>query len=203
MMTPEERSEAARKGAKKRWTRAKAPDVNVMPRSTEPQHQMLEGKLDDAQRLINARLNRTVFDHTSGAVRFADDRLVGRWFNQAVNDQQIYRARQRGWIPVTPEMVSDLEQLGVYQTNDSGHVVRGQRGQEHLMAMTKDNADLVAMAKTVENDRRLGTAKKAKDELAEAAAAQFGSEAGDFMHTNVFGEVRDGVERIDRVEAGE
>lgn len=185
-------------GQEQSWTRKTAPDVTVKERIIEPQDAMLEGDLDQAQKLIDGRLNRRVFDHATGEIRFTNQDLVGRWFNEQVSQQQIFKARQAGWLPTPPSLIADLDLLGVYGLNDSGHIVRGQRGEEHLMYMLLVNRDHVQDAKTQENDRRMGSKSKTKQELVEAAAAQFGAEAAEQFNTQIIGEVTDGVERIER-----
>lgn len=181
--------------------RKTAPDVQVSERKAEPQEAMYQGDLDRAQRLIDARLGRQVFDHASGEIVFKDPKLVGRWFNEAINHQRLFQAEQSGWIPTRPEMIADLRLLGVYAVDPSGHIVRGQRGEEHLYFMTQVNVDAIATAKMVENDRRLGAGEAVKEEIAERAATEIGSEAAEFIATKTFGTVQDGIERIERVES--
>ncbi len=173
-----------------------APDVTVTDRRTEPQDAMLAGDLEKAQKLIDARLQRGVLDHVSGGVKFKDPSLVGRWWNQAINTQQIYQARQKGWLPATPGMIADLELLGVYTVNDAGHIVRGERGLEHLMFMSQENANRIAQAKTAENARRLG-GKAAKDDVATTVGLEHGDQAGEFVDRHVTGEIDDHVERFE------
>lgn len=196
MLTHEERSDNAKKAWETRRARKTAPEVTVSPRDLAPQEAMYHGELEEAQKLIDARLNRSVFEHTSGAIAFTDPQFVGRWFNVAVSSQRLYEAQQSGWVPVPPAMISDLNRLGVYAVNDAGYVVRGQRGEEHLYFMTKVNQQRIAEAKTTENDARLGSGKKSRQDLIESVAAQGHSEAAEFLSSKVIGDVVDGVEQI-------
>ena len=177
-----------------------APDVTVSDRRAEPQEAMYAADLDQAQKLIDRRLERGIFDYASGAIAFTNPDFVGRWFNEAVNGQQIYRARQRGWLPTRPDMIADLEQLGLYSTNAAGEIVRGQRGEEHLMFMTRENFTRIATAKTNDNFKHMGSTKRVKADLANTAGQQLGPEAAEWVDRHVIGEVTDGYERIEKLD---
>jgi hypothetical protein len=183
----------------KKYTRRVAPDINVSERTLKPQEAIMQGDLDEADRLIEERLKRGVFDYTSGKIEFSGD-FVGRWFNEAVNGQQIYRARRRGWLPATLGMIQDPEQLGVYALDTSNHIVRGQRGEEHLMFMASERNEQVAQAKTAENMKRMGSTRKTKDQIASVASQTLGPEAAEFVERHVIGEIKDSVEVVERLE---
>ena len=172
-----------------------APAVTVSERQAEPQEKMYQGELDEAQKLIDARLGRQVFDHTSQAIRFKDPSLVGMWFNEAISPQQIYKAKMNGWLMATIDMIENTDLLGVFSVNSSNEVVRGQRGEEHLGYMTKENRRRIDQAKTAENDRRIGIKADTAD-IQGAMASQFGAQAADQI--KVVGGVTDSVERMDQ-----
>ena len=183
----------------RKYVRKARPDINVSERTLKPPEAIHRGDLDEADRLIEERLKHGVFDYTTGKIEFTGD-YVGRWFNEAVNGQQIYRAKKMGWLPVTLGMIRDPEQLGVYALNDSDHVVRGQRGEEHLMFMSRERNEQVAMAKTVENMRRMGSTQQAKAQIADLASHELGPEAAEFVDRHVIGEIKDSVETVERLE---
>jgi hypothetical protein len=215
MMTPEERkddyarSAAARalsekskaQGGISTLERKTAPDVSVSERSSAPQEAMHRGDLETAQALIDARLGSNVFGQGTGAITFSDASLVPRWFNEAVNPQRLFQAQQDGWLPVRPEMIADLQMLGVYSVNTNGHVVRGQRGEEHLCFMSKVNAGKIAIRKTQETDRQMGSSNKARSSMAENVASMpgGGDQAADFIAGKMIGQVTDTIERMERI----
>lgn len=176
-----------------------APDITVSNRQAEPQEELYAGDLDQAEKLIERRLERGIFDYTTGRIQFKNPTLLGRWFNEGVNSQQIYRARQKGWLPARPDMIVDLDQLGLYSLNPAGEIVRGQRGEEHLMFMTKANYERVMAAKTNANLKRMGSTSRVKEDLADTAGQQLGPEAADWVHRHVVGEVIDSYERVEKI----
>jgi hypothetical protein len=84
-----------------------------------------------------------------------------------------------------------MDQIGARLSPD-GYVVRG-ADREHLeMAFKMDLAEyrLLEQAKTEANNKGIGSAAKVKSDMANAAAAQFGDEGGQFVH-DMPGEVVD------------
>lgn len=112
--------------------------------------------------------------------------------NDFADDQQVYRAvHDLGWEPLA---VEDLgckpEEVGL-RVNEQGYLVRGQQGREVVLKMDKQDYRAVEKAKTEANMRGIGSPAKSKAQTAEAAAAAFGPEAGDFVHQHVTGTVTD------------
>ena len=193
----------AKRGVRGPYKRQVAPDIQVSERPLKVQEAVGTGDLAEADRLIEERLSRGVFDYTSGKIEFTGDD-VGRWFNEVLaGGQQLYRAKRQGWLPASLNMIKDPEQLGVYGTDASGHIVRGQRGEEHLMFMSRVQNERIAQAKTRENLKRMGSTKNIKRDLAEKADEQLGPEAAEFVDKRVFGEVIDSRERIERLPPDE
>lgn len=108
------------------------------------------------------------FGEPSMAVPFKELGLSGRWFNDAARPGQIHRAKELGWVPVTRDMVTNLDALGAHEINVSQQITRGDRGQEVLMYMPTEDRDVVQKAKTTENNRRMGNPNAQRKELVEA-----------------------------------
>ncbi len=111
------------------------------------------------------------FGEPSMAVQFIEPGLSGRWFNDAARPGQIHRAKELGWVPVTREMVRNLDTLGSHEINVSEQIVRGERGQEVLMFMPTEDRETVQRAKTTENNRRMGNPHAQRQELVQAMGA--------------------------------
>lgn len=141
------------------------------------------------------------FGEPSAPVDLKDPSLVCRWFNGAIIADKIWRAKNKGWTPVRPDDVVDLDQIGGYTKSVEGFVTRGERGQEVLMAMPKDERDQIQMAKTRVNLANMGNPNRQKDEIANAAASHLGAEAADFIGKKLgpVGGVTDSYERVERL----
>jgi len=188
-----------REASETQATRRLAPEITVAERDLAAQEALARKELDEADRLIRARVERGIFDYASAGIEFTNPELEGRWYNEAVNSQQIFRARQKGWVPVRPTMVKNLDQLGVYSVDASGCIVRGQRGEEHLMCMTKANRRLIAQKKNAENERRMGSTRRVKTDIVSAAESALGPEAAEWIEDHTFGEITDSREPIERM----
>lgn len=140
------------------------------------------------------------FGEPSSPVHLKEPGLIARWFNAAIIADKIWRAKQKGWTPVRPEDVVDLDQIGGYTKSPDGFIARGDRGQEVLMCMPREDFDQIQMAKTRHNNRNMGNPNRQKAELLEAAGKNLGSEAADFLNRRVgpVGDVTDSYERIER-----
>lgn len=119
-----------------------------------------------------------------------------RWHTRIENDfadaQQVYRAvHEFGWEPLT---VADLackpEEVGL-KLNEQGYLVRGVQGREVVLKMAKEDYREVERMKTAKNLQGIGSPARTKAHMAEATAAAFGPEAGDFVHSHVTGTVTD------------
>lgn len=140
------------------------------------------------------------FGEPSSPVHLKDGSLIARWFNAAIISDKIWRAKQKGWTPIRPEDVVDLDQIGGYTKSPDGFISRGDRGQEILMSMPREDFDQIQMAKTRHNNRNMGNPNAQKREIVEAAGKQLGDEAADFLsqRTGPMGGVMDSYERIER-----
>lgn len=150
--------------------------------------------------VLDRRLNDP-FGIPSYPIHFKDQSLIGRWFNSAISTDKIWIAKQvQGWGAVTPDMVVDLDQIGGYNLSPTNTIVRGERGQEHLLCMPRDAFDQIQMAKTRKNMERMGNSSRTKAEVVEAAANKYGDEAAEFLHRHVgpVGGVQDSYERVER-----
>ncbi len=138
------------------------------------------------------------FGEPSAPIRFKDASLTGRWFNTAVRPDQFWRAHELGWEKATPDMVVDLNQIGLYTTTAEGAIARGERGQEVLMYMPKADHDAIQMAKTKENIRRMGNPNAQRQEAIEAYGRTNpdGAELVASQAIKATGGVHDRMERI-------
>ena len=79
---------------------------------------------------------RNPFGEPSAPIQFKDPSRIARWFNAAIIDDKIFRAKNKGWDLVYEKDLVDKDQVGGYTLDPSGgHIVRGDRGREVLMQM--------------------------------------------------------------------
>ena len=140
----------------------------------------------------------------AGGTRHIPLKEPQRWATRIENDYAdeggVYRAiHELGWEPV---LVEDLdcrpEDVGL-RVNEQGYLVRGEKGREVLLKMPIEDFKEVTRKKTEFNNRAIGSAKKIKDDAANAAAAQFGPEAGDYVDKHMHGEVVDKLVPLSQV----
>lgn len=151
--------------------------------------------------VLDRRLNNP-FGEPATPIDLKDHTLRARWFNRAIIADKIWRAKQKGWLPVRPEDLIDPDQIGGYTRSPDGFVARGDRGDEVLMAMPKDEFDAIQMAKTKWNNRHMGNPHAMREEVVEAAGQQLGGQAAEFLGKKLgpVGGVKDQFERIERIE---
>ncbi len=124
-----------------------------------------------------------------------------RWHTRIENDYadegQVYRAvHEGGWLPLEPgDLACTPEEVGL-RLNEMGYLVRGIQGREVVLKMAREDYRLLEQAKTRANNATIGRPDKIKHEMANAAAAAHGAQAGDFVHNHVHGTVTDTVERL-------
>lgn len=139
------------------------------------------------------------FGEPASPIDLKDRALVPRWFNAAIVADKIWRAKQKGWLPVRAGEVVDPDQVGGFTVSPDGFVTRGDRGQEVLMCMKRDDFEQIMQAKTKWNNRNMGNPHGQLQELAQAAGERFGDQAGEFLtQSRVVGAVHDSRERIER-----
>jgi len=102
-------------------------------------------------------------------------------------------AHKLGYVPV---VVGDLaegvtpESLG-FRVGEDGRLCRGERGDEVLYKMERAAYDAIQMKKAEANTRALRSEAAAKQDAANAAAQQHGSEAADYIAKNVTVRIQD------------
>lgn len=102
--------------------------------------------------------------------------------NTYADENAFYDMKQLGWEPLrADDLACTVEESG-FRLNPEGYLVRGEHGREMLFKMDKDDYAYMMQMKTDANMRGIGSAKKIKADMAEAAAAQFGDEGGQFVH---------------------
>ena len=148
------------------------------------------------------------FGEPSSPINLRNTSMMPRWFNAAIVSDKVWRAKAKGWDPVRECDLVDPQQVGLYTTSPEGYVTRGERGQEVLMQIPKQVYQAIEKAKTAYNNRNMGSPMKTKNEVVEAASAQYGDEAADYLHRNLHegrvgptGGVTDSYERVERREA--
>ncbi len=162
-------------------------------------------KKTEAQKTRISVLERRLqnpFGEPSSPIDLTKPGMIPRWFNGAIINDKVWRAKQKGWIPVRPSDVADQDQIGGTNVSPDGFVVRGDRGQEVLMMMLRDEFDQIQMAKTRHNIRVLRDPNRQQSEILESAASKFGSETADLMakKTRVYNDVTDSREILERVD---
>lgn len=166
-------------------------------------------KMEKAEKTENARPRVSVLDRRlndpfgmpSIPIQFKDPSLLARWFNSAISTDKVWIAKQiQGWAAVTPDMVADIDQIGGYTVSATNTIVRGDRGQEHLLCMPKDAYDQIQWAKSRKNMEMMGNSARTKADVVNAAGAKYGDEAADFLnrHVGPVGNVVDSYERVER-----
>lgn len=159
----------------------------------------LDALLSDPR--YKARLDNP-FGQPSTPILLKDDTRECRWFNGAIQNDHIWRSKQRGWDQVRPVDVLDLEQIGGYDVSPAGFIVRGERGMEVLMSMPKQVRAAVGAAKIAHNLRHMGNPNAMKNDVVEAAGRAIGAEAAEYLHSHIapVGGVTDSYERIERID---
>lgn len=140
------------------------------------------------------------FGEPSAPVHLKDRSRRARWFNAAIVQDKVWRAKNKGWDPIREEDLVDPSQIGFYGKSPEGFVTRGERGQEILMSIPEVVYKAIEKAKTEYNLRNFGSPTKMKNEVVEAAGRELGDEAADFINRRVgpVGGVTDQYERIER-----
>lgn len=178
----------------------KLPKVTVRTRGSDVQESLQSGQvgLDEAAAVIRRRLESGSAFAQGGSlpIRLKNPNLVCRWFNAEKGPDHLWRAKNvGGWAPVTEDMVEDLEQLGGYNLVDGTAIARGERSRERLMCMPSDAYAQIQAMKTAANDASIGSSKKTKADIVQAASVALGDEAASFLEHQTFGEITDSVER--------
>ena len=119
-----------------------------------------------------------------------------RWHTRIENDygdeQQVYRAiHEGGWEPLElADLACKPEDVGL-RVNEAGHLVKGAQGREIVLKMAIEDYRAIERMKTEKNLAGIGSPSKTKTQMANAAAAAHGPEAGEFVERHVSGTVTD------------
>jgi len=123
-----------------------------------------------------------LFSAPSQAIPLKDKSMRVRWFNRGISEDRFFVAeQQRGWIKVHVNDVESLDAVSGYDRTPEGYITRGPRGQEMLFQISLVDYAAIEAAKAAANTKRLGSAKARASAAAEATAAQFGSQAGEYV----------------------
>lgn len=139
------------------------------------------------------------FGVASQGIELKDPGWTVRWFNSAIMADHVWRNKQIGWDEVKPDDLLHPEQAGAFGVSPSGSIVRGERGQEVLLKIPKEVNKARQLAKTARNLREMKDFDKQKQNMLSAAAANYGSEAADYLNDRVgpVGSVKTYAERIE------
>lgn len=119
-------------------------------------------------------------------------REPGRWAvriaNAELHQGRIYEMKARkGWVEFTaadlPEGIT-AESLG-FQTNESGALCRGPRGQEIIFKQPMEANIAIQKAKVDKNRKGMGSAAAVKADLVNATGGAHGDEAASFASRNI------------------
>lgn len=167
------------------------PRVDVIERGSQTDWDLM---LED----IIAKREADPFGATSRAIELTDPNLEPHWINRDKYPDAIPQAKEKGWRPVRMEQIKDKDQLGEHGESPDGFVCRGERGNEVLMCMPREYVKRVALAKTRENNRRMGNPHAQRAQAIEAFG-RHNPDGAEMVSRNAFkptGEVRDMYERI-------
>lgn len=146
---------------------------------------------------------QNVFGLPSAKIALKDPAMVTHWINTQIGANQLGKALDAGYLKARPEMLADTDRVS-FTVSPEGYVTRGERHAEILVYTLAEWAQKRAQKKADEN-RRMMNPGATKAQVAEAAAAQFGEEAADYLHSHSgpVGSVRDQYERIHRSPEGD
>lgn len=110
------------------------------------------------------------------SIHLRDEGFETRWVNTGVEGRFHRAVHEQGWTPVRPsELGEDPADLGFQVVGET--VRRGERGVEVLMKIPTSVFKLIRQRK---GQLEIESLKKTRQNIAEATARQFGSEAGDW-----------------------
>jgi hypothetical protein len=105
-----------------------------------------------------------------------------RWFNLAAEGRNA-QMKSKGYIPVTIKELQDAGDVAdLYESTKDKIVRRGDRGQEVLAKMPLEAYTYVKGVQRAAWNARLMNKKNVRADLAEAAGAELGDEAGQSIH---------------------
>jgi hypothetical protein len=157
--------------------------------------------LSPARIKVLERRAKNPLGEPSAPIDLKDASMVCRWVNGAIAADKVWRAKNKGWEPVRPDEVVDLDQVGGYTKSPEGFITRGDRGQEVLMSMPREWRDKIQWAKTAANQKNMGDPQATKAEVVAAAGDRLGDQAADYLNRKIgiVGGVHDQYERVQRI----
>jgi len=167
--------------------RKEAPtDSGPLPAQDSPSFDAPATVTDRRKKSVNVIQRRlkggTLFAAPSEQTPLKNKMMRTRWFNRGISDDRFFVAEnQRGWIKVHKTDIESLDAVSGYDMTQEGYITRGPRGQEMLYMMDKRDYEKIQRAKQAANTKRVQSAKAMAEETAQATAAQFGDEAGEFI----------------------
>lgn len=167
--------------------------TNVVPRSEESTW--------STEDIIQKRLAGAPFGVRTEAIPLKEP---GRWHLYIANSlgdegRHYDMVHRKGWVPCT---IDDLapgiapESIGFRVAEDGRSIVRGARGDERVYKMDKALYDQLQMVKAESNTKGMRSESAARSEAAEAAVAQHGPEAAEFIAKNTRIDIRDSHQRL-------
>ena len=144
------------------------------------------------------------FGTPSFPVELIDATYECRWVNTAdISGDQLAKMEGFGYQKVEPWMLKHADRVS-YTVSPEGYVTRGSRHGELLMYIPKDLKKQRELRKAQINRDSMNP-YRTKQEVVQAASAQLGDEAADYLHrhTGPVGNVVDSHEIIERTGEGE
>ena len=140
------------------------------------------------------------FGLPSERVRLREPQYITKWCNTGISGNQLGKHIDLGWMKCRPEYLADVDRVA-FNVSPDGYVVRGNHGEEILMYTVEAAYAQRQLEKAQRNIRGMRS-ETTKAEVVEAAGAQLGDQAADFLNRrgNVVGGVRDSYERVERRE---
>lgn len=149
-------------------------------------------RMDDAdwEKEIQERIGGNPFGHGTDTIPLKDGEYWATYIANSDADPNMHydMTHNKKWKPCTKDDLEDgvtPESIGFRVAADGQTLCRGQRGDEVVYKMPRHLREQILMAQTAQNNRGMGSAKKVKADVANATAGSFGSEAGDFAHSNI------------------
>lgn len=128
-------------------------------------------------------------NHDGGGSRAIPLKEPEKWYtrieNCMVDDGRFYKmVHELGYEPLLPTDLACTPEEAGFRVSEDGKLVRGPAGpaMEMVFKMTREDRQLIDADRTARNMQGIGSAKRAKDDLANAAGSALGSEAGDFVN---------------------
>lgn len=172
---------------KRGWLRSKIAEEPKAEPTPAPDSPAFDAPSPDRRKkqveVVQRRLKGgTLFSAPSRAIPLKDPTMRVRWFNRGISDDRFFVAeQQKGWLKVHVSDVASLDAISGYEQTPEGYITRGPRGQEMLYMIPIADYNAIQMAKAEANTRRLGSRKSRNAAAAEAVAAAYGPQAGDYV----------------------